>query len=301
MRKALMALAIGTATLAGLGGVAAGSGPASVHGIVEAAATGTRLAGVCVRLISAGDSRFVGGPVETSASGQFQFSRLAPGSYVISTCLRASSPYAQANVTAVAPATGKGGTATLDLVAGGSVFGTVTSEGGGPAPGLEVLAQPTSGTIQPVELFAPTRTAATGRYTITNLAPGRYFVEIGDQAGPRDHWGYGASHSVPLVVTAGRMTHAPTLAVIAEGGIVGTAVSSSTGRPLAQACLRAIGPGTAYPATTSPTGHFEFTSLLPGRWTIALCSATAGSSQGHSATIVVRAGRGSAAGRVRLP
>ncbi len=299
MRKVLVALAIG-GVVAGLPGVAAASGVAVVHGFVDAASSGRRLAGVCLRLFTPAPSRPVGGPARTSASGQFQFSGLAPGTYVLATCLTGSSPYAEASATVTAAASGAGGTVTLDLVSGGRVSGIVTSLGGRPVRGLQVFAQPTH--VTTVSAFiAPAHTSATGRYMITNLAPGRYFVRTSNEVGPGDPWGYDAASTVPLNVTPGRVAHAPRLAVIALGGIVGTAVSSSTGRPLERTCLRAKDQVIVSSTETTPSGRFRFTALLPGVWTITRCFAAHGSGRGHSPPIVVRVGRGSAAGRVRLP
>ncbi len=300
MRKALVALGIGSVVLAGLSGVAAGSGPASVTGSVAVASSGAGLAGVCVRLLSTPTRSPLGRPIHTSAAGQFRFTGLLPGSYVVATCLPASSPYAQAS--APAQATAQGGAAVkLSLGIGGKIAGVVVGSTGRPAVRLTVIASPTTGAMQPGQLLAPARTAGNGHYTITNLVPGGYFIEIGAQAGPSDRWGYGPTHSAIVNVGAGAVATAPRLVVEAEGGITGKAVSSSTGRPLGGTCLQATGPGVAYPVTTTRSGHFRITGLLPGRWTISLCFATHGSGKGRSASIVVRPGRGSAAGRLRLP
>ncbi len=300
MRRTLMSLVAAMAIIAATASVATASGGAAVTGTVVVGASGAPVAGACIRLLTSSTRSPLGAARQSSSTGEFQFGGLVPGSYVLATCLPPTSPYAQASMRVSASPTTSSAPVRLTLELGGSLSGTLVSSAGGPARGLEVLASPRGGAAQPGEMFTPPRSLANGRYTVTNLAPGVYVAGIGDETGPGDRWGYTSAQSAPVRVVAGATTAVPPLRVTADGAITGVAVDFSTGRPLAHTCLQAKGPGMSYPATPSATGRFTFTALVPGRWVIATCFATAGVARHVSEPIVVRTGALTSAGSLRL-
>ncbi len=152
------------------------SGPrGSLSGTVTDSATGTPIKKAQVRVSFAGPQSLV----VTDASGSFTFDQLPPGNYVVYANHPAypqgiSTRQAPEQVT-LAPGEQKRGL-TVSLIPGVTVSGKVTDEDGDPLANCNVslFTRTVERSIQPMQMA---NTNATGEYTISNLAAGRYYLQ----------------------------------------------------------------------------------------------------------------------------
>jgi hypothetical protein len=129
--------------------------------------SGRRLHGVCVWLTGLGAAHKVTGFTHTGRLGKFRFSRLPGGRYQVQIgpgCgVRGDFVYSQRTVTV---RVGRTVAVTLFLLRAARLSGVVTG------PHHQALA----GVCVAIDNAVPTQTSASGSYTFTGLAPGRYHV-----------------------------------------------------------------------------------------------------------------------------
>ncbi len=209
-------------------------------------------------------------------------------------------------VTVKAPKTTNGVNASIPVA--GAIGGII--HGGTPAAALD-------GTC--AEAFAVnglglgfTNTAADGSYQLTNLAPGRYVVYLGDPGcalfpqtlAPQWYNNQPTSRTAMSVkVTAGADTRIGTATLESDGAISGT-VTGAGNSPLSGACVAAFATGQgASPVytVTGAGGSYSIANLTPGKYKVEFtsgCGATGYRSQwwkdvasiGPATTVIVSSG-----------
>jgi hypothetical protein len=278
---------------------------ASISGVVTSQAGGTPVAGICVDLAKSASAIDGLDEVYTNASGQYTFSQLRAGSYVIgysggcgNTGSYAPVYYdgqvspATANPVAVAAAQQVTGINEA-MPAGGTIAGTVTSSSG--APLKDVCVATTSRNdaggmgSNPFLLteFAVDAdesglafSGKNGTYRIPNLPPGQYQTAFFGGCG-NGTASYAAQTFAPqggtgwVSVGAGTTTSGVSAALRAGGSISGT-VTGTAGRKLGGICVTAV--SKAEPAallaeaynepTSSGNGHYVLAGLPAGRYAV---------------------------------
>jgi hypothetical protein len=258
-------------TTRGINGVL-GAGK-SASGVIRSGSTHRPVAFACViavpgksSLQAALDNPFSLEVAATGKTGRFTLHHLAPGSYRLTAGQCAGGPLAFITEGLHVPA-GKAAApaVTLTLPRAGSISGAVTApaaDGGGAA--ACVIATPVTGGGFGLSAAAN----AKGRYTITDLAPGRYQIQFtSDCVGGTAELAPATASSV--TVTGGRTTTVNgTLAAV--GDISGTVTAG--GDPVAGECVAAFTSATASaPAATAITGadgSYQIGFLAPGRYVV---------------------------------
>ena len=167
------------------------------------------------------------------------------------------------------------------------VSGTVLDSNGAPAQAMLIL-QTTSIVEGPFGTAMQARSQADGTFTIRNVAPGEYTLDVRTGQGGRGAGaGAGANAlsdvaSMPLVVGSDDVTGL-TIATSKGGTIRGTVVADgatlpATGLQVALQSLAGVLRGNAPPAQVSSAGTFDFTGLIgsyvlrvdrvPDGWTV---------------------------------
>lgn len=230
-------------------------------GIVSGTVTGPSgpLGGVCANAlpvpITAGHgSGAISSSAAGSAAGTYQISHLNPGSYTVSfsDCTNTNS-YVIAATTTVTVSSGATATvnATATLVPPGSI--TVTATGGG-SPLTNAYITVTS----PSGYGYVNTTSTSGVYTISNLRPDTYTVNISDNLG---HYAATVVGGLPAVTSGSNLPVGP-IALPVGGSISGT-VSGPSG-PVVGACVAVTGSAGEYLAGYSSTGGaYSITPLYP--------------------------------------
>jgi hypothetical protein len=245
----------------------------SASGVIRSGISHRPVAGACVialpgkfSLLSAVTDPLSLEVAQTGKSGRFTLHNLAPGSYDLiadpcqggSLALTASSVHVPAGSAAER-------TTTIILPRSGTISGVVSApaaDGGGAA--ACVIVEP----ISPHDVGPGAIADTDGRYTLTNLAPGRYRIEFTSDCSN------GTSELAPVTVssvtvTSGRNTTVNgTLPVV--GDISGTVTAG--GSPVPGECVAAFTSATAStPAATAITGtdgSYQIGFLAPGSYRV---------------------------------
>jgi protocatechuate 3,4-dioxygenase beta subunit len=187
------------------------------------------------QFFSPGQSRLVGGPgTRSNDLGEFRLYGLMPGTYYLGVALHnapatamnppggqptlvpsrwgvaptyypGTSTAAEAWPIKIAPGQDVTGiTVTMQNVPLAKVSGSVTTTAGSPAAGVVVMAQAIRSDAVSVTIWNQARTDETGQFTLANLPPGEYRIDVGTQARPETpHTAPPEFASVPVSI-AGR-------------------------------------------------------------------------------------------------
>ncbi len=207
---------------------------------------------------------------ETSKSGRFTLHHVVAGTYQVeaSPCGAGGAQLATIETEIRIPAGHSTATIRLRLPRSGSIAGTVTAPGV-PGGGAYACAEVSydSGTVVAIA-FA----SRSGHYTLTDLAPGNYQVQIDDVCS-------GGTTLAPLVtsvhVSSGAATKVTT-ALVASGSITGSVTSSASSGPVAGICVGAFAGASATEPTaiaiTAANGSYQVGTLSPGSYLVKFSS-----------------------------
>jgi hypothetical protein len=246
--------------------------------------SGRRLSGVCVFLSTESDIALGGGffSVTQTDHGRYLIQNLVPGPYVIDFGCPGG-PYASqwfqsqpdsttAELVAVNP--GVTARANATLTPAGSIAGTVTNQAGRRLSNICVTAANARNKIAISMLTGPAFTVQ-GRYRISGLTAGRYLVQFSHcVAKPRygEQWYRDrttANFATPVVVKPGRTTRAIN-GTLTPGGSISGVVAGPSGKPVRGLCVEAFDQPAQSGgiAMTSKSGHYKFTGLATGRYSL---------------------------------
>ena len=181
---------------------------------------------------------------------------------------------------ATAVAVTSGGTTpniNFNLVAGGTISGTVKGPVGQPLPNIFVSASDTGG----LGLGMSAASDADGTYTITGLLAGSYRVEASGSEWVRQYYDHSNTYNTatPVAVTSGGTTSGINFDLVAGGTISGT-VRGSDGNllPGANVCTSSL--LESNPCTQSDAnGAYALTGLAPGSYFVNVQGIGGGASQ----------------------
>ncbi len=222
-------------------------------------ASGAPLAGVTIQLVGASS-----GSQTTTSNGNYSFSGLPQGSYVVQPtllgCSFIPSPAILPNLTANTTQNFAGS----GLSCGGAAQGILTIAG----TVANAVGQPMSGIV--VTLTGPSSsiatTGATGAFSFSHLVPGTYIVQPAL---------LGCTFATATLAT---LTDSTTISIGGSGTtcagpapgpitISGTA-RNALGAPLSGATIVAVGPSIPAPVTTDASGHYSFAGLTAGSYAV---------------------------------
>jgi Carboxypeptidase regulatory-like domain len=304
----------------------------AITGVVGAA--GKSVAGACVQAVPSGGQ--VQGEAMTGANGSYSIQQLAAGAYQVSFsggCGNSASyapqyyPDQQNAAAATSITVGPGQTRPgidASLLPGATISGRVTSLKGKPLGNICVQAWSRQEilrfSVTPLVLIAIAggggqQTAASGRYSIPNLAPDSYYLQFGPCFGEGDgnlamQWyspAPGQTGPSQVSAPAGTVTGGIN-AVLGPGGVISGTVKNARGQPQDQACITAGPTRTStlddfafFTQQTGSNGHYQLGGLPTGSYKVVFqsCGATQyaadwynGKTTFSAATAVhVRAGR----------
>ncbi len=256
---------------------------ASISGTVYSATTGDPLAGAEVQAIEKGGKDFQ--TAKTDNTGAYRILGLLSGNYLVACSLSgyATSQFPQESwrvppfYLAVAVAQQ---VTNIDfrLQKNSSIAGVVSSEDGRPLAGIQVQALSRYYTHEGLRLEprGNSRSDSQGRYRITALVPGTYFVQAMKAIGPE---GYGAvffpgadfAGAKPVDLLIGKDLEQINLRLKKSPGyrVAGKLMDLRTDSPVKEAYTVSLTPeiGTAgVLATIAKDGTFQFASLIPGKY-----------------------------------
>jgi protocatechuate 3,4-dioxygenase beta subunit len=256
----------------------------TITGTVTASSTGEPIAGMLVSVYTANrESAGVGG---TDATGAYNVSGLAPGTYSVRTGSSSGywnelydniSCHPDCDVTkgagvVVSPAAT---TANINfaLDRGGEIAGIVTAAATGmPLPNVQMLAYAAAGTIG-----GQTVTDASGAYSIPFLDPGTYFLrtvnalpyldEVYDDR-PCPGGSCSVTSGTPVNVTINGITSGINFSLAVDGSITGTVTHGVAGAPLPAVLVTVFSAsGTwAGSSSTNASGIYTIAGLPTGTW-----------------------------------
>lgn len=268
-------------------------------------ASGTKLSGAHLeaQLVS-GTTVLNSTPATTSSTGAFTFATLPAGTYEIHVDAT-STTYAQYFGTGTTVDTGY----PLTLTAGAStnghyyvnvlaqlssgISGKVVRSGGSAVAHATVGLY--GGTGSDLSLIASTISSATGAYSFSSLVPGNYRLGVSGVTGvaPRFNGNSGSLSAAPDLGLAPGKKLSYTFTLSTSGTVTGTVVGAFGDEPVPNTVVvpyRIDGSvATALPSrqtTTSATGAYSITGLLPGTYT--LLSTPASPSTAASSTVYDR-------------
>lgn len=251
-------------------------GDGAIAGLVTDSATGAPLAGIDVCAYNIASEGLFGECTVSTAGGHYLLSGLAPGKYELefSSPPNGNASYVSAlydegqpvKVAADSIAAGR----NAQLVAGGSITGTVTAAATGhPVQGALACAEDEE---QEVEACAPS--AADGSYTITGLRGGGHTVVFyGAEAGFANQY-YDEADTFATARTIALSTDETTSGIDARlqvgGSIGGLVTSAATGRPLPNVLVCALSAQETVDECTASNADGEYTiaEMSPGEWRV---------------------------------
>jgi hypothetical protein len=228
--------------------------PRTISGIVKDAGTGTPVANACIHAV--GDTTGYDsyeGTVCSASDGSFTLTGLLPDNYTLQfdptygpygTTARdnglqnAASTYlptsVDANVTAAAAVTG----ATLKLVRGATISGSITAaDTGSPLSNVCASAVPAAGG-NPVSTVC---TGSDGQYRTDGLPTGSYDIEFTNDGGRYiTQWWNGASSqgaATAVSISQGATRAGVDAAMSLGGSVAGAVTNAATGKPIVGACV----------------------------------------------------------------
>ncbi|MCF6137924.1 carboxypeptidase regulatory-like domain-containing protein [Pseudalkalibacillus berkeleyi] len=225
--------------------------PGTLTGKVTDSETGDPLPNTTVQVTN-GNGVTVGTTI-TDASGDYTFTRLAPGSYTVTFIAEG---YGSKNIgTKIEPNQTTTLNVALDQLVG-AISGTVTDTGSNPISGA--LVEIFSNNI----LIASTSTGGNGSYTINNLTPGAYTVSVS-----KENFG---TETVGASVLANEITTANVTLTPNPGILTGT-VSTSSGDPIQGAVITIKDLRTGaniIQVVTNNQGNYTALGLAPGDYSV---------------------------------
>jgi protocatechuate 3,4-dioxygenase beta subunit len=221
--------------------------------------SGKALAGVCVVASPSG-----GGTVadtNTSATGMYSLSQLAPGTYSLAFSACSAGNYVSQTIPAVQVTATQTTTENATLASAGTISGKVTDTSGKALAGVCVVAIASASGGH----GGSATTDTNGLYTINGLSPGADDVEFdGCTAGNY------VSQTIPAVqVTAGKT--ATENASLTLAATISGKVTDTSGKALAGICVSAAGAGPNgqnLGATTNSNGMYAITGLPANTYTV---------------------------------
>jgi uncharacterized surface anchored protein len=257
---------------------------ASIAGTVHSAATGDPLPGAEVQAIEKDGKDFQ--IAKADASGAYQILGLVAGSYVVTSSLSGyvSGKLPQESWRAppfylVLAAAQQVTNIDFRLMKNSSITGVISGEDGRPLAGISVQALSRYYTHQGsrLEQRGSGRTDSQGRYRITALAAGNYFVRAMKVVGPE---GYGSvfypnvtdlTEAKPVNLLIGRDVQGIDLRLTKSAGhrVIGKLVDLRTDMQVKEGYTVTLAPeigATGVLATIAKDGTFEFGSLIPGKY-----------------------------------
>jgi hypothetical protein len=291
---------------------------AAISGRVTAADGGNALAGACVTVTGTGAMSEFQYQATSGAGGRYLVKNLGTGSYRVSAdpSCGVSGSYLGASYPRAVKVTDGRTTTGIDvaLKSGVTLSGVVTSQATGKPVGHAC-----------VDLLGPRLVIAdtagkNGRYTVTDVPPGRYLVGFSGGCGnagsyaPFNYSGQAiAAAATPIDLAAGQVA-AGISGALPPGGTISGRLRSASGRELRHACvqidpellLQFDGGAVPYPLTsaveldglaswvtfTSDSGRFQAANLPPGRYQVSYWGCDGAASQAGEATFAPQGGTG---------
>lgn len=215
--------------------------PGTLSGLVTEAGTGAPVANATVTTLPPTTT------ASTNAQGAYSIPNVAAGSYIVSVSRAGYSP-GSTNAT-VGP--GQNATANVTLTpVPGTIAGVVTNVStGNPLAGASVSTQPPTATVT---------TNAQGQYSIANVPPGTYAVNVSLS-------GFSSSSGTATVSSAQTATTNVALTPL-PGSITGLITDASTGQPIAGASV-STAPATST-VTTNAQGQYSIPNVAAGNYTV---------------------------------
>jgi protocatechuate 3,4-dioxygenase beta subunit len=283
-------VSVGTTDLAGVDFALSRGG--AISGTITESAGGTPLGGVEVRAFNgAGDQVALG---RSNAAGRYSLRGLPAGSYFLVTqnalgyvdeafsnlvCEPFCNPVTGTAVAVAGTTTTGGRDFVLDRAR--TIAGTVTD--GGPAPNVPVEIYGQIG-----NLLRTVTTNASGQYSVSDLAPGLFYVRTRNTTGRADdlYWQAGnplntsttdpdcvglacqVRRGTPLNLQSAVIAAGVNLALTAPGAISGTVTNQATSAPMSGVSLQLLDARGAVVETrsTSASGTYAFTALAAGSY-----------------------------------
>ncbi|HEY1617083.1 MAG TPA: carboxypeptidase regulatory-like domain-containing protein [Streptosporangiaceae bacterium] len=291
---------------------------AAISGRVTAADGGKALAGACVTVTGTGAMSEFQYQATSGAGGRYLVKNLGTGSYrvAVDPSCGVSGSYLGTRYPRAVKATDGRTTTGVDvaLKSGVTLSGVVTSQATGKPVGHAC-----------VNLLGPRLVIADaadkdGRYTVTDVPPGRYLVGFTGGCGnagsyaPVNYSGQAiAAAATPVDLAAGQVA-AGISAALPPGATISGQLRSASGRELRRACvqidpvlvLQLDGGTVPYPLAsaveldglaagvtfTSGSGRFRAASLPPGRYQVSYWGCDGAASQAGEATFAPQGGTG---------
>jgi hypothetical protein len=279
---------------------AAAPATAIVRGRVVAADTGLPLRRVTVSLRSSGEDR--GLATDTDAAGAFAFEAVAKGRYrlkaskarYVDTALGARAPGGPGRAFDLGDGQKIEGV-TIRLALAGVITGRIVDDAGEPVAGAHVMAlqrKRVNGVARVTPTMYGRSTDDTGTYRLFGLPPGRYYLSVQPDEGPRSRLGVVntsptslaptyfpstpvASEAQPIEVTAGTETSADIALVATQVTTVSGEVADSAGRVPLTGVIHLLatgsdGPGRQFAGVQALTksGAFTLSGVAPGDYTL---------------------------------
>ncbi len=291
---------------------------AAISGRVTAADGGEPLAGACVTAAGTGAMSEVQVQATTGTDGRYLVKSLGTGAYRISvdpTCGVPGSYLGASYPTAVKATAGRTTTGIdVALKSGVTISGVVTSQATGNPVGHAC-----------VDLLGPRLVIAdaaerNGRYTVTDVPPGRYLVGFSGGCGNTGSYaqtsydGKATAAAATPIDLAGGQAAAGISGALPPGGTIGGQLRSASGRELRHACvqvdpellLQFDGGPVPYPLTSSVeldgladettftggSGRFKAANLPPGRYQVSYWGCDGAAGQAGQATFAPQGGTG---------
>lgn len=254
---------IGSFQLPGCGG---GPTTGTLQGTVTDATTSAAISGVTVTIVG-------GASTTTNASGFYQFTSVAPGTYNVTAAKTGYNTGTNSSVTVTAGATTTSNFAlTATAPTTGTLQGTVTDA---------TTSAAINGATVTIIGGASTTTNASGFYQFTNVTPGTYNITAAKA-------GYNTGTNTGVSVTAGNTTtsnFALTAAPPTTGTLQGTVTDASTSAAINGATVTIVGGAST---TTNASGFYQFTNVAAGTYSVT--AAKTGYGTGTNTGVSVTAG-----------
>ena len=218
----------------------------------------------------------------TDVNGHYTFSGVAPGSYTVSVTRAAGDTFSTAGTAAVT--TTSGSTVTVSPIgeyAGSTITGTVFTDlnaDGVQESGDAGFSGQTVSLLNAAGTVVATTTDVNGHYTFSGVAPGSYTVSVTRAAGDT----FSTAGTAPVTTTSGSTVTVSPIGEYAGSTITGTVFTDLNADGVQESgdagfsgqtvsLLNAA--GTVVATTTDVNGHYTFSGVAPGSYTVSVTRA----------------------------